>query len=192
MAVDLFDVTFQVVQALEQAGAPCFVGGSLASSLYGIPRTTQDGDVVADLQFGHVAAFVAALEGAFYIDAEGIREAVRERSSFNVIHLGTMLKVDVFVLGKGAFAQQEMRRRQPYVFSEEPRRAFAVASAEDVVLHKLYWYRLGGEVSDRQWRDVLGVMKMRAETLDRVYLERTAGPMGVADLLQRAYAEADL
>ncbi len=130
------------------------VGGSLASSLHGIPRATQDVDMVADLKLQHVTPFVSALKTAFYVDEDMVRDAIRRRSSFNVIHLATMLKVDVFVLQKDTASQQDMGRRELYELSEEPRQELFLASAEDIILHKLHWFQLGGGISERQWKDV--------------------------------------
>ncbi|HSL82233.1 MAG TPA: hypothetical protein VLF66_05620, partial [Thermoanaerobaculia bacterium] len=143
-----------VARALEALGIPYLVGGSLASSVHGIPRSTQDADLVADLEPDRVEDLVQALEGEFYVDEERVRDAVRRRASFNVICLRTMLKVDVFVLPDDEFHRTEMSRRRRLRLGEDPESAVEVASAEDTVIEKLTWYRLGGGVSERQWLDV--------------------------------------
>ena len=118
-----------------------------------------------------------------------LRDAIRRRSCFNIIHLETMLKIDVFVAGSDALAREELTRARGHRVSDDPPRELVLASAEDIVLQKLHWYRLGGEVSDRQWRDVLGVLAVRAGNLDTAYLERWAGHLAVEALLDRAMAQ---
>jgi hypothetical protein len=107
-----------------------------------------------------------------------------------VIHLDTMFKVDVFVARPRAFDRSQLARRQLHLLSEDPQCHAYVTSAEDIVLSKLEWYRLGGGVSDRQWRDVLGVLKVQGARLDRDYLRRMAATLDVTDLLERAFGEA--
>jgi hypothetical protein len=187
---EILDVTFFIAEVLERIGVPYLVGGSLASSFHGVPRATQDVDLVAALGAEHVPALIAALEGRFYHDADTIREAVRDRTSFNVIHLDTLFKVDIFVARQDPATRQELDRRQRITVGTDPTRELVVASAEDVVAQKLYWFRLGDGVSDRQWSDALGVLKVAGERLDLDYLRKTAGLLGVEDLLEKALAEA--
>ena len=169
-------------------GVRYLVGGSVASSLLGLPRATLDADMVADLEPSHVGPLVEALGEAFYADEDAIREAVRLRKSFNVIHLPTAFKVDVFVMRHDAYSQTEMDRRIVLVLSEGPDRTLAVATAEDMVLQKLDWFRRGGGVSDRQWNDVVGLIKTRGTSLDRAYLDRWASALDLEALLAIAWA----
>src|SRR6185295_3772841 len=166
--------------------------GSLASSLHGIPRSTQDGDLVADLRAEHVQGFVAAVTGSFYVSPERVLQAVQRRSSFNLIHLKTMINVDVFVLKAEPFSLQEMARRQVLPVPGEPGTTLHVASAEDTILQKLLWYQEGNMVSDRQWNDILGVLKVQRADLDFNYLKEWAAQTGVDDLLKKALEEAGL
>lgn len=188
---DIFQALGPVVAVLDQLGIRYHVGGSLASSAYGAPRATADVDVMADLRLEHAADFVQRLEAAYYVDLEAVREAIRRRRSFNLVHLETMVKVDVFVPEARPFAAQELNRARPQVLdpSEGAPPTF-VKSAEDLVLRKLERYRAGGETSERQWADVLGVLNVQRGRLDRAYLAHWAAELGLADLLERALSEA--
>lgn len=179
-----------VAKALDAAGAPFLVGGSLASSLQGIPRSTQDADLVADLAAEGVASFVLALGGSFYADEERIRDGVARRASFNVIDLRNGFKADIYLAARDAFGREQFARRQSIEIA--PGRSLPFASPEDVVLQKLRWYRLGGGVSERQWLDALGVLKVQRERIDLAYLVRWANTLELTDLLNRALAEAGI
>jgi hypothetical protein len=179
-------VTMLVVDAFEALSVPYAIGGSFASALHGVMRATMDADLVADLRPGQVVPFALALGEAFYADVEMMRDATRAHSSFNLIHLDSMFKVDIFVARPRDFDRAQLDRRQLHLLSENPERRAYVASAEDTVLSKLEWYRLGGEMSGRQWRDALGVLKVQGERLDLEYMRRMAAGLGVADLLSRA------
>ncbi len=184
------EVTLKVTDIFEKLGIPYLIGGSLASTLYGMVRTTQDSDIVAEMRLGHLQPFVTALQDEFYIDDEMIAESIQRNSSFNIVHRESMFKVDVFIPRPRPFLQSQLARaqRQTFIFETEVSAKFA--SPEDTILSKLEWYRLGGEVSDRQWRDVLGVLKTRAGDLDLAYLRQWAGELKVSDLLERALSEA--
>lgn len=178
----------RVARALEAAGAPFLVGGSLASSLQGIPRSTLDVDLVVDLTADQVAAFVEALGPSFYADAERIRDGIARRASFNVVDLANGYKADVYLTAADPFGRSQFARRQ---FVEiESGLTLPFAAPEDVVLQKLRWFRLGGGVSERQWLDALGVLKVQGNRLDRGYLANWAGELELHDLLARAEEEA--
>lgn len=189
---EILDLTLLVAGVFERLGIPYLVGGSLASSLHGIPRATQDADVVAGIDAMHVPDLVAAFGKAFYLDEGAIREAVELRASFNLIHLETLFKIDVFVAKDDRASREQMRRRQTFVVRRDPRRELVVASPEDIVAHKLYWFKLGDEVAERQWADAVGVLKVAGESLDLGHLRRIAELRGVEELLRRALEEAGL
>ena len=182
-----------VVDTLDRLGVPYYVGGSVASSVHGMPRSTNDIDLVADLQQQHVKALVSALEDAYYIDEYAVRDAIERRASFNVIYLASMFKVDIFAFQQSPFAKSEMARAQEDTLGEdEGARKFAVASAEDTVLRKLEWYRMSDHVLQRQWQDVQHILRLRGGDLDLSYLRRWAPSLGIADLLNDALKEAGL
>ena len=188
---DILAAITPIVEALEELGIPYHIGGSVASSIYGLPRLTIDADLVADIRMKHVRPLVKQLETDYYIDEDMIRDAIRRQSSFNIIHLDTMLKVDVFIPKTRLFDQEELRKVRQEVLSEGTR-PFNIASPEGTILNKLEWYRMGGEVSDRQWNDILGVLKVQGTNLDMAYLQRWAADLSVTDLLERALVDAGL
>ena len=188
---DILATITPIVEALEQFRVPYYIGGSVASSFYGLPRLTIDVDLVADLRLEHVKPLVKLLQATYYIDDDMIRDAIRRRSSFNLIHQDTILKVDVFIPKSRSFDQEELKRVQTKVV-EGNDRPFYVASPEGTILNKLEWYRMGGEVSDRQWNDILGVLKVQGTALDMDYLQRWAANLNVTDLLERALVDAGL
>jgi hypothetical protein len=190
MQGDATRVTLLVTQTLERLCIPYAVGGSLASSLHGVMRSTLDVDIVADMKLKHIQPLVAALSKEFYADDEMMRDAIEHHSSFNLIHYETAFKVDIFIRKTRAFDQMQLSRRRTSIIAIDPEQSVYVVSPEDTILAKLEWYRMGSEISDRQWRDVLGVMKTRAEDLDRAYLREWAAELNVSDLLERALQES--
>jgi hypothetical protein len=183
-------ITLLVTQTLERLGIAYAVGGSLASSLHGVMRSTLDVDIVADMRPEHIQPLVTALSKEFYADDEMMKNAIEHQSSFNLIHYETAFKVDIFIRKSRAFDQMQLERRRVSVIAANPEESVYVTSPEDTVLAKLEWYRLGGEVSDRQWRDILGVLKTRAGELELDYLRKWGGELHVSDLLERALIEA--
>ena len=184
------EVTLKVTNVLEKLGIPYLIGGSLASTLHGMVRTTQDSDIVAEMQLEHLQSFMADLQGEFYMDDEMISDSIQRNSSFNIIHRETMFKVDVFIPLPRPFLQSQLARVQKLTFKFETEVSAKFASPEDTILSKMEWYRMGGEVSDRQWRDILGVLKTRAGELDLDYLWEWAKELKVGDLLERALKES--
>ncbi|MGQ0642647.1 MAG: hypothetical protein ACT4P6_18040 [Gemmatimonadaceae bacterium] len=186
---DILAITLQLAAVCEQLGLQYLVGGSLASSLHGIPRATQDVDFVVTMRQDDVAAFVAALREDFYLDEGAIRAAIERNTSFNVVHLGSYFKADVFVAKDDEPARLQLSRARRYEVAD---RSLVVASPEDVVAQKLFWYALGDRVSERQWADALGVLKVAGPSLDLQYLRRVASLLKVESLLREALEQIGL
>ncbi len=184
-------IVLLVTEELEKLGIPYFLAGSLASALYGVGRSTLDADIVADLPAEMVNNFVSALERQFVVDQEMILNAISRRGSFNLLHRQTMFKVDVF-LPQDAFDQAQLERRSPEQLQKGNGQTIFVASAEDTILAKLRWFRLGNEISDRQWQDILGILKLQRGVLDTSLLEDWASRIGVSDLLKKAFEETGI
>jgi hypothetical protein len=179
-----------VVDALINLGIPYYIGGSVASSAHGVIRSTLDADIVVDMHLINVAPLADLLRGQYYLNINTMREAVHRQSCFNMIYLPTMFKVDIFVTKDRPYSREAFQKIQSKVFDEGTGRQFYVASPDDTILAKLEWYRLGDEISDRQWSDIIGVMKVQGDALDRAYLEKWAAELGVDDLLTRAWQES--
>jgi len=190
MIADPILVSLEVAEALDACRVNYLIGGSLSSSISGEPRSTLDIDIVVAMSESNIAAFVAALGGAFYVEPETLRRAIREKSSTNLIHHATSMKIDIFVSGASPLDGLQMERRQRVQVASGPDRWLYFYTPEDILLQKLRWYRLGSEVSDRQWRDVLGIVRVQTGKLDLEYLRDSAKTLGVADLLDRALREA--
>lgn len=178
-APDLVAAILPVIEALASLGVRYYVGGSVASSIHGVPRASIDADLIAELGAEHVAPLAARLSAHFYLD-EG-----------RMIHLATMFKIDVFVSKGRPFDLEASGRARLEALGESPDAPKAmIASPEDTLLAKLEWYRRGGESSERQWSDILGLLRVRTGRLDLAYLAEWARALGVADLLERASRQA--
>lgn len=178
-----------VSAALERLGIPYLIGGSVASSSRGIFRATMDIDFVARIGPRQAEALSAALGRDWYADSEQIRDSLAAGRSFNIIHIPTSQKVDIFP-ATDAFQLLQLQRatRATLEFSGETGE-YPVATSEDILLAKLQWYRRGGEVSERQWSDIAGILAVALE-LDAAYLRTWAARLGVEDLLDKAVAES--
>jgi hypothetical protein len=188
---ELRQATEPLIRYFEANQIQYHIGGSVASSAHGIPRTTIDVDLVADIKLHHVAPLVQSLQAIYYIDATMIQNAINTKTSFNLIHLETIIKIDVFILKQDAFDQKVMNRAVKGMLDVGETEPFQVrfSSPEDIILHKLSWFRMGGEQSERQWKDILGVLKIQRDSLDFEYMHIWAKQIKVNDLLARALAE---
>jgi hypothetical protein len=176
---------------LDRMDIPYEVGGSVASSAHGIPRTTLDVNLVVDLKPEQIETFAGELQQHFYADAEQIREAFAKGRAANVIHLGSIWKFDLFPLRNDEYSRMEFSRRATRHISTDDGESIecSLASVEDTILRKLEWYRAGGEASDRQWNDLRGVTRAAADRLDLGYLHRWAAYLKVSDLVEKLLAE---
>ncbi|MEM7248918.1 MAG: hypothetical protein AAF533_26535 [Acidobacteriota bacterium] len=180
-----------IVDALEQVGAPYALGGSVASSYFGEPRTTMDIDLLVELDAGGLNELLAVLGDEVYVPEEAARLALRRRASFNVLHHDTGHEIDVFVSGAGLLDQEQLRRRREVLISDQPELRAWMTAPENIVLRKLDWHRRAGG-SDRQWRDVLGVLKEQGGRLDLDYLQRVGRESGLEASLGEALEQAGL
>jgi hypothetical protein len=185
---DPIAIALQVAREFDALGIAYTIGGSIAGSFAGEPRSTLDIDIVAALLETQVPLLIAALEHDFYVDTAALQRAVRERTSANLIHQPSQLKVDVFVAGGTPLDEQQLKRRQAVDVGGG--QTLYLHPPEDILLQKLRWFRRGGEVSDRQWRDILGIVRVQGDRLDRRYLSTSAPMIDVVDLLDRALREA--
>ncbi|MBX3131142.1 MAG: hypothetical protein KF718_30765 [Polyangiaceae bacterium] len=189
LASDALDVALLVAAAIERAGGEYFVGGSIASSLQGEPRATNDIDFVVALPLGRLSEFCQALGDEFEVDLDMLRDAIRTAGSANAFHLPSVTKIDFFGRGYEGYDESEFARRRPVVVRASGA-TLVVKAPEDTVLRKLLWYRAGGGVSDRQWRDVVSVLRIAGAQLDEGYLNAWAERLNVTDLLTQARTDA--
>jgi len=183
------EVLIEFTRVLEDLQIQYVVVGSFASSARGVRRATVDVNIVADLTLDDVKAIVDRLSADYYIDDLAVRRAISSERAFNAIHLESMFKVDVHISGD-SFTRKEMERRLPEKILPASETIVYIATAEDTVLAKLNWYRKGHEISEQQWTDVLGIIKVQHDRLEFAYMHEWAEELGVADLLDKAIAEA--
>ncbi len=187
MLSDPLLVVQKAVSCFDLLGIRYLIGGSLASSLYGIPRATQDVDIVADVTIENVHALLELLQKEFYVDSDLGIEALQSKTSFNIIDKESIFKIDIFLMSHDTLSSIEMDRRKPYSIVDS--NTFFLCSPEDIIAHKLYWYKLGDEISDRQWNDALNVLKIQQDNIDFEYLEKMCSARGVLSLLKKMLAQ---
>jgi hypothetical protein len=192
MTVDPLALAIEFAELLERLGIEYALGGSVASALFGEPRSTIDVDFALRLNKAGLDGIVDALHADFYIPIESANAAILDQSSFNLISHGTGLKIDVFAIGNGLLDRRQIERRVRLLVRRNPRAEMWVTSAEDQVLRKLSWYRDGGEVSDRQWRDIVAILRIQQKNLDFDDLGATAHQLNIADLLRRAILDTSM
>lgn len=188
---DIIDAIRPLIKAFERLGILYYIGGSIASSAYGVARSTMDVDMVSELKKEHAQPLTEMLKSEYYIDEEMILDAVKRKSSFNIIHLETMFKIDIFLKKDNLYDEEAFKRKRKENLDEESGDAdFFISSSEDILLNKLVWFRMGGEIAERQWNDILGVLKVQSKLLDKEYLYQWAVDLGVKDLLEKAFTKA--
>jgi hypothetical protein len=184
---DFGEALHALIEALGRSAIPYMIGGSMASGIHGVYRTSLDVDLVADIHAGQIVGLVRELGSEFYADAGMMRDALESGRSFNLIHFASSYKFDIFPLSNDPFQQSQFSRREMRdIVLGGLSLGVPVATAEDTLLMKLAWYRSGGEVSERQWNDVRGIVAVQGRRLDREYLRRWAAHLKVSDLLLAA------
>jgi hypothetical protein len=183
----------RILEVFDRLGIRYAMGGSVASSVHGIPRMTMDMDLLVDLPASRITAFAEALKEDFYADPDLIRDAFAHGRAANLIHLGTGWKFDLFPVQDDEYSLVQLARRSKREIrpSAEDAVECAVSSAEDMILRKLEWYRLGGETSERQWADVRGICLATGSLLDTLHLRTWAPRLNVEHLLERLLSEVE-
>ena len=177
-----------LTRTFQQLGISYYVGGSIASTAYSLPRSTYDIDLAADIQPRHVAPLVAALETEYYIERAAVLDAIAHRdreASFNITHHATGINLDIFVTAGRPFDRSRYQRAQDHTLPGASE-SIKLASPEDVILNKLLWFRQDGIESQKQWRDVQSIIRVQGQALDLRYLRKWAGTLKVRELLDAA------
>ncbi|MEJ2628616.1 MAG: hypothetical protein P8078_08685 [bacterium] len=190
-SANILPVLKSFIHVLDNLSISYYIGGSIASSVFGLPRSTMDIDIIADIQASHIPRLKKQLENEFYIDEHMILEAINRLSSFNLVHLETAIKVDVFIPKKDKYYDSAKDRKQKDTLIENDKGSeFYFSSPEDIILNKLKWYEIGNRVSETQRQDVIGVIKVQENSLDKKYLKTWAEKLNVFKLLVDAFNDA--
>ena len=179
----------RIADVLDGMSVSWAVGGSIASAVYGEPRATNDIDVIATLTERQARGLVTQLGDDFYANEDSAADAARRRSSFNVIDNHSLIKVDIFVPAPGPLGVGQLARIR-HLSAFPGMRAVPILGPEDIVLQKLRWHRSGGGVSDRQWRDIVSILRILGSRIDSAYLEEVAVQESLGDSLERARTDA--
>jgi hypothetical protein len=180
----------QLTDALDDMKIEYAIGGSIASSVYGKVRFTQDADITVASFTNKAERFYTMLKDNFYISKDAMYQAISDRGCFNVIHLESAFKIDIFIQKDDDFHRQLFLHRRKIKLDESIEHLFDIVSAEDIILLKLQWYQSAGCISERQWSDVLGVLAVQAQSLDIKYLKNYSETLGVSDIFNRAIQES--
>lgn len=189
---DLLVALSPVIEAFNQLSIQYYIGGSVASSIYGMARATMDVDIVADIKEYHVAKLKQLLENDYYIDEDMITGAIKTASSFNLIHFDTAYKIDVFIYKDEPHQRNAIERKVKDKFDDELDYEYYFSAPEDIIIAKLQWYVRGNKIAERQWLDVIGVLKVQSNKLDLRYLETWSKKLGLYDLLKKAFSESGI
>lgn len=187
---DSIELAAQMHRIFESLTMPYYVTGGVASTAYGEPRTTRDLDLVVQINVAVIANLVAALEQqGFYCPAGAVEDIQRGVGKIlNVIHTETLGNVDIAIAANTPFDQSKMTRRQ--IISVDGLSQFWIVSPEDIILQKLVWGK--ASQSQKQWRDVLGVLKVQCNNLDYSYLTDWADTLGILNLLTEALIQSGI
>lgn len=178
------ELLLDCVRRLNATGVAYMLTGSMASNAYGTPRSTHDLDFVIQLPPSQVPKLIEAFSHPdYFLDEVSIRAAYQPPHQFNLIHIPSALKADFWMLKPVPFEREMFRRRVQDTWFGEP---LWLATAEDVLLHKLYWNSISP--SDRQLGDVAGVFAVQGDVLDRDYLRHWAKELGLSAMLEDVLA----
>ncbi|MBI5360065.1 MAG: hypothetical protein HZA48_05725 [Planctomycetes bacterium] len=186
MPNEISAIMLQVIEALNKTGIKYAISGSIASSAFGVPRATMDADLIVDIRVADIRNLIGLLEKDFHIEAEIIKNALRYSSSFNIIHFKTSCKVDCYVLKNDEYEQIKFSRRRKENIRADKKTEVWFLSPEDIVLSKLQWFIKSSCISDRQWNDVIGVLKVQGRLLNKKYLQKWSAVLDLRDLLKKA------
>jgi hypothetical protein len=189
---DIIKALSKVIECFDRLGITDYIGGSVASSAYGMARATMDVDLVTNVKISHVDRLVGSLEADYYVSAAMIRDAIQKRAFFNLVHLETMIKIDVFIVKDRPYDTKALSRRRFDTLDEDSSIKFYLSSPEDAVLGKLQWYEDGRRVSEQQWKDILGVLKVQGSQLDLEYLKYWVSKLYLSELLSRSFDDAGI
>ena len=171
------DVFQRLAVTLDRAGIAYMVTGSFASAYHGVPRATQDIDIVIEAAPDQLRTLIDLLpENEYYVDADAAMSARSHESLFNIVDLATGWKIDLIVRKSRPFSEEEFRRRRKINMSGVE---VFVASAEDVIISKLEWSKLSQ--SSRQIEDAAAILRMRWESLDQTYLQKWIATLGLGN-----------
>jgi len=182
---DLVEALTPVIAAFNKLQIAHCVGGSVASAFHGAVRSTMDVDLLCELQETQIASFLSCFDPNFYVSESAVRDAVKRTSCFNLIHLPTSFKVDVFISHGRGFDRTRMQRATSEKLGDNPFVMVPMTTAEDSIISKLEWYRKSDETSERQWDDVSRLVQLLGSSADFDYLREAAAATGVVDLLDR-------
>ncbi|BBC26473.1 hypothetical protein [Pseudanabaena sp. ABRG5-3] len=186
------ELALEITSILEKLDIQYFVGGSVASVLFGEIRSTEGVDIFVALEIEKVVPLLQSLQPRFYVSEDTVRDAIRSKRSFNLIDNESLGKVDIFILQDSPFPQIEFQRRRSQLVRQNPDQMLVLPTPEDIILQKLVWYRTTKNESQRQWRDVLGVLKLQGDRLDCDYLQKWAVELNLSNLLETACIESGL
>ena len=175
---------------LESLGITYVIGGSIASSIYGKVRFTQDADITVESFEDKADEFLRLVSSDFYISSDAMQKALSQKGSFNVVHLESAFKIDVFIQKNTEFERQLLSRRNFMKLSDRFEKAFSIVSPEDIIMLKLRWYRQTDCTSEKQWQDILSVLEVQKDKLDFEYLKKWASILRIDQLLARAISDA--